>query len=356
MAESSGDLRTQFQEALDEGLQRIAAANDIASLDEAQVRLFGRKSPLSRARSSLGGVSDEERPELGRIANETRTQLEAALEDRRRAFQGVELEHRWERERIDVTEPGDPFPVGSLHPLTRTIWEIVDIFIGMGFRLAEGPEVELSTYNFDALNTPVEHPSRSPIDTYYIEGTNLDVCLRAHTSTVQIRSMEAAKEPPVYVVAPGRAFRRDEVDPTHLNQFTQLEGLAVDEGITMGDLKGTMTAFARALFGRDLQTRFRPSFFPFTEPSAEMDVQCFVCRTGKPGCRVCKGEGWVELGGAGMVDPTVLDWVGFDSERYTGFAFGCGIERMAMLAHGVPDLRYFYENDLRFLGYFRGVL
>jgi phenylalanyl-tRNA synthetase alpha chain len=352
----SATLRERLAGARTEGLGRIAEAHDLASLDEAQIRVLGRKAPLARARSSLGSAPDDERPELGRLANEVQAELTAAIEKRRAAFAAAELEQRWARERIDVTQPGDGPPVGSLHPLTRTMWEIVDIFIGLGFNLAEGPEVELATYNFDALNIPVEHPTRSPQDTYYIAGTNGGVALRPQTSTVQIRAMETAKEPPVYVVVPGRCYRRDTVDATHLNQFTQLEGLAVDEGVTMGDLKGTLSAFARQLFGRDLETRFRPSFFPFTEPSAEMDVQCFVCRTGDPSCRVCKGEGWIEILGSGMVDPTLFDWVGFDAERYTGFAFGGGIERMAALAHGIPDIRYFYDNDLRFLGYFRGVL
>jgi phenylalanyl-tRNA synthetase alpha chain len=349
-------LRERLEDARSEGLRRIAMAHDLASLEEAQIRVLGRKAPLARTRSSLGSVADSERPALGRLANEVQSELVAALESRRATFAAAELEQRWARERIDVTLPGDGPPVGSLHPLTRTMWEIVDIFIGLGFNLAEGPEVELTSYNFDALNIPFEHPSRSPQDTYYIAGTHEEVCLRPQTSPVQIRAMEEAKEPPVYVVVPGRCYRRDEVDATHLNQFTQLEGLAVDEGITMADLKGTLSAFAQQLFGRDLETRFRPSFFPFTEPSAEMDVQCFLCRTGVPGCRVCKGEGWIELLGSGMVDPTLFEWVGIDAERYTGFAFGAGIERIAALAHGIPDIRYFYENDLRFLGYFRGVL
>jgi phenylalanyl-tRNA synthetase alpha chain len=353
---ATATLKERFESARVEGLRRISEARDIASLDQAQVRVFGRKAPLAQARASLRGVADNERPELGRLANAVHAELTSALENRRAAFAAAELEHRWERERIDVTQPGDGPPIGSLHPLTRTMWEVIDIFIGLGFNLAEGPEVELASYNFDALNIPFEHPSRSPQDTYYIAGTKDEVCLRPQTSPVQIRAMEAAKEPPVYVVVPGRCYRRDAIDATHLNQFTQLEGLAVDEGITMGDLKGTLSAFARQLFGRDLETRFRPSFFPFTEPSAEMDVQCFVCRTGDPGCRVCKGEGWIEILGSGMVDPTLFEWVDYDAERFTGFAFGGGIERMAALAHGIPDIRYFYENDLRFLGYFKGVL
>jgi phenylalanyl-tRNA synthetase alpha chain len=353
---STTDLRERLEAARDEGLKRIEEATDLNSLDEASIRTLGRKALLSRARAGLGRVPDDERPALGRIANDVQTALQDAIARKRALFEAKEQEARWERERIDVTLPGDGPQIGSLHPLTRTIWEVVDIFIGLGYKLAEGPEAELSKYNFDALNTPPEHPSRSRQDTYYIEGTDDEVCLRTHTSPVQIRAMEYAKEPPVYVVVPGRCYRRDELDATHLNQFTQLECLAIDEGITMGDLKGTLLQFARQLFGRDLDIRLRPSFFPFTEPSAEMDAQCFVCRTGEPGCRLCKGEGWVELLGCGMVDPNLLKWVGYDTERYTGFAFGGGIERMTAMAHGIPDIRYFYENDLRFLGYFRGLL
>jgi phenylalanyl-tRNA synthetase alpha chain len=313
---------------------------------------LGRKSRLSRARAGLGELDSDARRSVGRRVNEVRARLEQALNDKRRAFAASDARHRWKRERIDVTLPGDGPGVGGLHPLTRTMWEIVDIFLGLGYRVADGPEVELATYNFDALNTPYEHPSKSPSDTYYIEGRGEDVCLRTQTSPVQIRAMES-QDPPIYIVCPGRTYRRDEIDPTHMNTFAQIEGLAVDEGVTMGDLKGTLQAFARELFGRDLDVRLRPSFFPFTEPSAEMDVECFVCR-GR-GCRVCKHEGWIELLGCGMVDPFLLDWVGYDSERFTGFAFGLGIERAAALAHGVPDLRYFYENDLRFLRPFGGL-
>jgi phenylalanyl-tRNA synthetase alpha chain len=313
---------------------------------------LGRKSRLARARAGLGELDPDARRTVGRQVNEVRARLEEALNDKRTAFAAADARHRWERERIDVTLPGDAPGIGGLHPLTKTMWEIVDIFLGLGYRVADGPEVELATYNFDALNTPYEHPSKSPSDTYYIEGRGEDVCLRTQTSPVQIRAMEA-QDPPIYIICPGRTYRRDEIDPTHMNTFAQIEGLAVDEGVTMGDLKGTLQAFARELFGRDLDVRLRPSFFPFTEPSAEMDVECFVCR-GR-GCRVCKQEGWIELLGCGMVDPFLLEWVGYDSERYTGFAFGLGIERAAALANGVPDLRYFYENDLRFLRPFGGL-
>jgi phenylalanyl-tRNA synthetase alpha chain len=334
-------------------VEQIRAAGDPNALEEARVRTLGRKSPLARARAGLGQLDIDARRDVGRLANDVRARLETELDAKREAFAAAEADRRWGRERLDVTLPGDAFGLGGLHPVTKTMWEIVDIFVGLGYQVADGPEVELSTYNFDALNTPYEHPSRSPSDTYYVEGRGEDVCLRTQTSPVQIRAMEA-QDPPIYIVCPGRTYRRDEIDPTHMNTFAQIEGLAVDEGITMGDLKGTLQTFARALFGRDLDVRLRPSFFPFTEPSAEMDVECFVCRG--HGCRVCKHEGWIELLGCGMVDPSLLEWVGYDSERHTGFAFGLGIERAAALAHGVPDLRYFYENDLRFLRPFGGLL
>lgn len=346
------DLRTQLERARAEGLKAIGAASDSDALEEARIVALGRKSVLSRARSSLRQVPEDQRRDIGRLATEVQSQLEDALSSKEEALAASDREHRWERERIDVTLPGNAPPVGSLHPLTRTTQDIIDIFIGLGYRVADGPEVELSRYNFDALNTPPEHPSRSPQDTYYIEGEETDVCLRTQTSPVQMRTLEA-QEPPVYVVVPGRCYRRDVVDPTHLNSFTQIEGLAVDEGITMGDLKGTLELLAREIFGRDLAVRLRPHFFPFTEPSGELDVQCFSCRGA--GCRICKGEGWIEVLGCGMVDPSLLEWAGRDPERYTGFAFGLGVERVAALVHGVSDIRYFYENDLRFLAPFGGI-
>lgn len=347
---------TEIVGALDkvrsEGLDHINSTSDLAALEEARVRVLGRKSPLSQARSSLGRLSEADRRSVGKVANDVQSELEAALESKRAEFTAVEEAARWEREAIDVTLPGAEPPTGALHPLTRTIWEIVDVFVGLGYRLAEGPEVELAAYNYDALNFPAHHPSRTPQDVFYIEASNEQVLLRTHTSPVQIRAMES-QEPPIYVVVPGRVYRRDIQDATHLSCFTQLEGLAIDERITMGDLKGSLHAFARQVFGKDLDVRLRPHHFPFTEPSAEMDVQCFVCRGA--GCRLCKGEGWIEILGCGMVHPFLLEWVGWDSERYTGFAFGMGVERIAALSHGINDIRYFWENDLRFLQYFRGL-
>jgi phenylalanyl-tRNA synthetase alpha chain len=349
------ELRAQFERARDEGRRLIDASDDLAALEEAQVRVLGRKAALAHARGRLGEVPQDERKGLGRLANDIQTELERAIEEKRKLFESREREVRWERERIDITLPGDAPPIGGIHPLTRTIWEIVDIFIGLGYRVVEGPEVELATYLFDALNMPESHPARSPLDTFFVAGSDGKLVVRTETSTAQIRTMEA-QPPPVYVVVPGRVYRRETEDATHLAGFTQIEGLAVDEGITMGDLKGSLEVFAREIFGRDLDVRFRPHFFPFTEPSAEMDVQCFRCRGSDPACRMCKGEGWIEILGCGMVDPTLFDWVGYDAERYTGFAFGMGVERIAALASGVPDIRYFWENDLRFLGHFEGVV
>lgn len=348
------ELRSRLESVRSEGLERVSAAADLDALEEARVRVVGRKAPLSQIRSRLGKLDEDERRLVGRVATDVQRDIESAIEDRRATLEASEMEARWVDERIDVTLPGAEPPLGALHPLTKTIWEIVDIFVGLGYRLAEGPEVELSAYNFDALNTPPEHPARSAQDTFYIAGTDEQVCLRTQTSPVQIRTMES-QQPPVYVVCPGRVFRRDEQDPTHLSGFAQLEGLAVDDGITMGDLRGSLEAFAHQVFGRDLDIRLRPHHFPFTEPSAEMDVQCFVCRGRKPACRMCKGEGWIEILGCGMVHPFLLEWVGYEPERYTGFAFGMGVERIAALAHGITDIRYLWENDLRFLSSFAGI-
>jgi phenylalanyl-tRNA synthetase alpha chain len=348
------ELTTKLESLRDESVAKIEEAADLKDLEEARVRILGRKAPLSEVRSGLGKLPEEERRAVGQVANSVQGAIEAALESRRSVLEEAELEARWDRDRIDVTMPGRERAVGSLHPLTRTIWEIVDIFVGLGYRVADGPEVELASYNYDALNFSADHPARTPQDVFYIEGTDEQVLLRTHTSPVQIRTMES-HPPPVYVVVPGRVYRRDEQDPTHLSGFAQLEGLAIDEGITMGDLKGSLEAFAHEVFGRDLDIRLRPHHFPFTEPSAEMDVQCFACKGRGGECRLCRGERWIEILGCGMVHPFLLEWVGYDPERYTGFAFGMGIERIAALAHGVTDIRYFWENDLRFLTNFAGL-
>ncbi|MFN2488439.1 MAG: phenylalanine--tRNA ligase subunit alpha [Actinomycetota bacterium] len=350
MTSVRNDLALRLEEARAGGLAQIEAARDLDALEQARVRILGRKAPLARARAMLGSLAEDERRAMGRLANQVQGELERALEESGNRFRRRERAQRWERERIDVTLPGDAPPVGSIHPLTKTMWEIVDIFIGLGYGVAEGPEVELSKLNFDAINHPPEHPARSAQDTYYIKGSDEQVCLRTQTSPVQMRVMQS-RRPPIYVLSPGRVYRREEIDATHLDQFLQIEGLAVDDGITMADLKGSLEVFARELFGKNLDVRLRPHYFPFTEPSAEMDVQCFLCRGA--GCRVCKRSGWIEVLGCGLVHPFLFEWAGYDPERVSGFAWGMGIERIAALAHGVGDIRGFYENDVRFLASFR---
>ncbi len=349
---SSDELRTRFEEARAGGLELIAAASDLEALEDARIKTLGRKAPLSAARGGSGRVDEDQRKELGRLANEVQRALEETLEAKRAEFETAARALRWDEEAVDVTLPGESFPAGSIHPLTRTIWDIVDIFIGLGYKVADGPEIELGKYLFDALNMPQHHPARSSTDTFFVD-EDAGIVVRTETSAVQIRTMET-QPPPVYVVCPGRVYRRETEDATHLAGFTQIEGLAVDEGITLGDLKGTLALFARSLFGEELEVRFRPHFFPFTEPSAEMDVECFLCRGNDPRCRLCKGEGWIEILGCGMVDPTLFEWVGYDPERYTGFAFGMGVERIASLAYGLGDIRSLWENDLRLLSKFGG--
>jgi phenylalanyl-tRNA synthetase alpha chain len=282
---------------------------------------------------------------VGREGNLAKAEIESALEARLAVLEGLERRARLAADRPDLTLPGRRVVPGSLHPLTRVLDEIVDVFTGMGFAVAEGPEVELDYYNFEALNIPKDHPARDMQDTFYVGG---EILLRTHTSPVQIRTMERQK-PPVRIICPGRVYRRD-ADITHSPVFHQVEGLAVDRGITMGDLKGTLELFARELFGADSRIRFRPSFFPFTEPSAEVDVLCFLCKGG--GCRVCKASGWLEILGSGMVHPRILRAMGYDTEEVTGWAFGMGVERVAMLRYGIDDIRLFFENDLRFLAQF----
>jgi len=345
------EVRRNLENARRDGLEVVAAVTDMATLEDARIKVLGRKAPLSRARSGLRDVPDEQRKELGQLANDVTAEINAAIAAKEATFKAAETVERWEREYIDVTLPGDAVPVATVHPLTKTIWDIVDTFIGLGYQVAEGPEIELSSYIFDALNMSAAHPARSPRDTFFVKDRGEEVVLRSETSPVQIRTMEN-QEPPVYIVCPGRVYRRDTQDATHLSGFTQIEGLAVDEGVTMSDLKGSLEHFAREVFGRNLEVRLRPWFFPFTEPSAELDVQCFNCRGA--GCRICKQEGWIEVLGCGMVDPFLLEWVGYDPARYSGFAFGMGVERICALAHGVSDIRMLWDNDVRVLDQFRG--
>jgi phenylalanyl-tRNA synthetase alpha chain len=338
-----------------EGEAAVASAAGSTELEDVRVRYLGRKAELPNLLRGVAQLPAEERGQVGRAANEARKALEAAIEARRDALEDAELHARLERDVIDVTLPASPAqPVGRLHLLTTVRRELEDVFVGLGFRVVEGPEVDTVYYNFDALNHDAVHPARLPSDTFYIDE---DIVLRVHTSPMQIRAMEH-QPPPLYIVVPGRVYRRDN-DRTHTPQFHQLEGLAVDEDITLADLQGTLLEFARAVFGDDRQVRLRPHFFPFTEPSIELDVNCFNCTAGflRDGsrCPLCKGEGWIELLGAGEVDPNVFEYVrdyGYDPARHRGFAFGMGIERIAALKYGVPDLRLLYENDLRLLAQF----
>ncbi|RJQ48034.1 MAG: phenylalanine--tRNA ligase subunit alpha [Gaiellales bacterium] len=331
----------------EEAVADISSAGTPDEVEDARVRHLGRKSGLSQLLRSIPELPDDEKPVVGKLGNQVRAALEQQLADRRRELEEGELSERLATEQVDITLPGQPFPRGHLHILTQTIWEIEDIFAGLGYRIAEGPDIETDYYNFTALNTPEGHPARSSHDTFFIEGQP-DVLLRTHTSPVQIRVMEK-EEPPVYVVVPGRVYRRDS-DATHTPMFHQIEGLAVDRNITMGDLKGTLEMFVKAVFGADREIRLRPHFFPFTEPSVEIDVSCMIC--GGSGCRACKFIGWLEILGAGMVDPKVFGFVDYDTEDFQGFAFGMGVERIAMLKHGMTDLRMFYDNDLRLIRQF----
>jgi phenylalanyl-tRNA synthetase alpha chain len=344
----------------------IAEAEDTQALDEVRIRYLGRKAELPNLLRTVAQLPPQERAETGRAANEARQALEHAIEQRRGELAAAELQVRLEQDRVDVTLPSDPAArLGHLHLITKTRREIEDVFIGLGFNVAEGPEVETVYYNFDALNHAPTHPSRLETDTFYVknDGEQLDIfdphtrLLRVHTSPVQIRAMEV-QPPPLYIIVPGRVFRPDS-DATHTPQFHQIEGLAVDTDVTLADLKGTLLSFARAIFGDEREVRLRPHFFPFTEPSVEVDVSCFNCTDGVTAdgsrCPLCKGTAWIEILGAGMVDPNVFEHVrehGYDPEVVQGFAFGMGVERIAMLKHGVPDIRLLYDNDVRFLEQF----
>ena len=317
-----------------------------ADLEGIRVRFLGKKGELTAVLRGMGSLSPEERPVIGQLANEVRAAIEAAIADKTAELKERMLDLKLRHEKLDVTVPGKAARMGHQHPLSRVQREMEDIFIGMGFQIAEGPEVEYDYYNFQALNIPENHPARDTQDTFYITD---NILLRSQTSPVQVRVMEKQK-PPIRIISPGRVYRSDALDATHSPLFHQMEGLVVDKGVTMSDLKGTLETFAKKMFGESTRIRFRPHHFPFTEPSAEVDVSCFVC--GGTGCRVCKGEGWIEILGAGMVHPFVLQNCGIDPEIYSGFAFGMGIERVAMTHYGIDDIRLFYENDERFLEQF----
>lgn len=340
-------MQAQLNRILEEAKEQLKNAASVAETDDIRVKMLGKKGKLTEILRGMGKLSPEERKSTGQMANKVRAEIEEMLEKKFKEMKEPAKEAQFKLERIDVTEPGRDVKLGVKHPLTITMEEISKVFMSMGFSIVEGPEVETVFNNFDALNAGPNHPSRDMTDTFYI---NEDILLRTQTSPVQVRTLMKQK-PPIKVISPGRCFRCDTPDATHSPMFHQIEGLLVDEGITMADLKGTLDSFAKQLFGTSTKTKFRPHHFPFTEPSAEMDVSCFKC--GGKGCRVCKGSGWIEILGCGMVHPNVLKVGGLDTEKYTGFAFGMGVERAAMLKYGVEDIRLFYENDMRFIEQFK---
>ncbi len=340
-------MKEQLKKILDEAIAQLEKAVSIADTEDVRVKMLGKKSQLTEILRSMGKLSHEEKKELGQEANAVRSQIEAMVEAKFAEVKTKARQERFKLEKIDVTEPGTSYNLGTKHLITITIEEISRIFMSMGFSIAEGPEVETVFNNFDALNAGPNHPSRDLTDTFYITE---DTLLRTQTSPVQVRTL-LKQNPPIKVISPGRCFRCDTPDATHSPMFHQIEGLLVDEGVAMTDLKGCLDVMAKQLFGSGTKTKFRPHHFPFTEPSAEMDVSCFKC--GGKGCRVCKGSGWIEILGCGMVHPNVLAVGGVDTEKYTGFAFGMGVERIAMLRYGVDDIRLFYENDMRFINQFK---
>ncbi len=339
-------MKQQLQAIKELAEKELSQTLGNADLDALKIKFLGKKGELTAILKQMGKLSAEERPVIGQLANEIRCQLETEIEERRKQLKEKELEIKLKEERIDVTMPGERHELGHKHPLSIVLDEVKEIFLGMGFDIATGPEVEWDYYNFEALNIPPEHPARDTQDTFYITDKML---LRTQTSPVQIRVMEQ-KKPPLRIIAPGRVYRSDSVDATHSPLFHQIEGLVIDKGITMGDLKGNLEAFAKRLYGEQTKIRLRPHHFPFTEPSCEIDVSCFNC--GGKGCPMCKGEGWIEILGAGMVHPDVLRRGNIDPEEYSGYAFGIGLERLAMFRFDVDDMRLYYENDLRFLSQF----
>ena len=339
-------MKDKLKQIQQKALSAFQDAREIKDVDDLKVKFLGKKGELTAILKEMGKLSAEERPVIGQMANEVRQSIEKMLEESKKRLEAAELAHRLEAEKIDVTMPGKERPEGHKHPMSIVIDEICDIFKGMGYEVADGPEVEKDYYNFEALNIPANHPAKDEQDTFYING---DILLRTQTSPVQVRTMEKGKLP-IRMVCPGAVYRSDEVDATHSPVFHQLEGMVIDKNVTMGDLKGALAVFAKELFGEDTKVRFRPHHFPFTEPSAEMDVTCFAC--GGEGCRLCKGEGYIELLGCGMVHPKVLKMSGIDPEEYSGFAFGMGLERVAMQRYGITDLRLLFENDAKFLKQF----
>jgi len=339
-------MKEKIEQLQKTALESLEKVSDLKELESLRVSLLGKKGELTGILKTMGSLPAEERPAAGQLVNNARAFIEGRLEEFKTTLAAKERRKKIEEEAIDVTIPGRTKTLGGLHPLTKVKSELIDIFIGMGYEIVEGPDIETYYYNFDALNIPEDHPARDEQDTFYIDG---GFALRTATSPVQVRVMEQGKLP-IRMVAPGRVFRSDEVDATHSPVFHQMEGLVVGKDITMGNLKAALENFSKALFGENIKVRFRPHYFPFTEPSAEMDVSCFAC--GGEGCRICKGEGWIELLGCGMVHPRVLKMSGIDPDVYSGYAFGMGLERTAMMKYGIADMRLMYENDVKFLKQF----
>ncbi|MBE6724471.1 MAG: phenylalanine--tRNA ligase subunit alpha [Ruminococcaceae bacterium] len=337
-------MRETLEKIRKEALEALSAPS--AEIEELRIRYLGKKGELTAVLRGMGKLSAEERPVIGQLANDVRAEIEKKIDELNQKKNAALLEAKLRAEKLDVTVPGDDVRAGHFHPLSLVQRQLEDIFLSMGYSIVDGPEVEYDYYNFQALNIPPDHPARDTQDTFYITD---NILLRSQTSPVQARVMEKT-QPPIKIISPGRVYRSDAVDATHSPLFHQLEGLVIDRGITMGDLKGTLEMFAKRMFGENTRIRFRPHHFPFTEPSAEVDVSCFVC--GGTGCRLCKGEGWIEILGAGMVHPNVLRNCGIDPEEYSGFAFGLGIERIALLKYHIDDMRLLYENDIRFLNQF----
>ncbi len=339
-------MKERLEQIKAEALEKISAAVSLDDLNEVRITQLGKKGALTGILKSMKDVAPEERPKVGQLVNEARADIEAALEKAKTEMERKVREAKLKKEVIDVTLPAKKNNVGHRHPNTIALEEVERIFVGMGYEVVEGPEVERDYYNFEALNIPADHPAKDEQDTFYVNG---DILLRTQTSSTQVHEMEKGKLP-IRMIAPGRVFRSDEVDATHSPSFHQIEGLVIDKNITFADLKGTLAEFAKELFGEETKVKFRPHHFPFTEPSAEVDVTCFKC--GGSGCRFCKGSGWIEILGCGMVHPHVLEMSGIDPEEYTGFAFGVGLERIALLKYEIDDMRLLYENDIRFLKQF----
>lgn len=337
---------TDVRKSFDDDISKVGSMEELQQL---KVAFLGKKGKVTELMKGMKALSKEERPEYGAKVNEVRTHITEAIDSRSEVLEAAALEAKLQEDAIDVTLPGRTFSLGSPHPLSRTVEDIEDFFLGLGYEIAEGYEVETDYYNFEALNLPKSHPARDMQDTFYISEETL---MRTHTSPVQARTMESKEgQGPVKIICPGKVYRRDSDDATHSHQFTQIEGLVVDKNIHMSDLKGTLELFAREIFGAEREIRLRPSYFPFTEPSVEVDISCFKCKGA--GCNVCKGTGWIEILGAGMVHPNVLEMAGFDPEVYSGFAFGMGPDRIAMLKYGIEDIRHFYTNDMRFINQFK---